>query len=97
VIKVIAVNKFGDSEFSKEGSGAVIQTGPDAPINLRNVAEITDVTKIGMIWENGVSDGGASIIDYTIYYTATTTADFTELESGVLTTQYTTRITLVAG
>lgn len=31
---------------------------PDVPINLANVAEITSGTTIGLIWEDGVDDGG---------------------------------------
>jgi len=96
-IKVIAENQFGESDLSDPGNGAVMQTVPDAPVNLKNVPEITDVSKIGLTWENGVSNGGADIIDYTIYYTKDTQADFTELDKGILTNQYTTKVTLVAG
>lgn len=37
---------------------------PDAPINLSNVAEVTDATTIGLQWESPLFDGGSNVIDY---------------------------------
>jgi len=43
MIKVVAENKFGESDLSDPGEGAVMQTVPDSPINLVDVPEITGV------------------------------------------------------
>lgn len=40
--KVIAGNIVGDSDYSAVGNGAVILTVPDKPINLANVAAVTN-------------------------------------------------------
>jgi hypothetical protein len=34
IAKVVAINSYGDSFESEHGSGAIILTKPDAPINL---------------------------------------------------------------
>jgi hypothetical protein len=63
-VKVIAVNAFGESINSNVGDGAEVLSVPDAPVNLINIVEVTNAEAIGFGWENGVSDGGTSIIDY---------------------------------
>ena len=68
MIKVVAENKFGDSDLSIPGDGAVIQTVPDAPINIVNEVAITSDNKIGLKWENGLSDGGSPVESYTVFY-----------------------------
>jgi hypothetical protein len=82
--------------ISEEGSGAVIQYVPDAPIDLVNLPEITDAEKIGLSWNAGVSDGGISVIDYKIFYALEGEA-YTELVSGVVPTTYTTTEDLIDG
>jgi hypothetical protein len=52
--------------MSPEGGSALIVYVPDAPLALADVPAITDATKVGLTWTNGVSDGGTDIIDYTI-------------------------------
>lgn len=54
--------------MSPEGSGAVIQYVPDAPVSLTNDPLTTIDTTIRFTWADGVSDGGTSVIDYTVYY-----------------------------
>ena len=49
--KVVATNFYGDSDFSEAGNGALTQLVPDAPVNLQNVPEITDATKIKFSWD----------------------------------------------
>lgn len=66
--KVIAYNAYGDSVESAVGGGAVIQLVPDAPINFVNVPSITRDTVIGLSWQDGLSNGGTSIIDYEIFF-----------------------------
>jgi hypothetical protein len=68
VAKVVSVNIYGDSEMSPEGSGAVIQYVPDAPVSLTNDPLTTVDTTIRFTWADGASDGGTSVIDYTVYY-----------------------------
>jgi hypothetical protein len=36
VVKIISVNVYGESDQSSQGSGAVVQIVPDAPINVAN-------------------------------------------------------------
>lgn len=66
-VKIKSVKAYGDSIYSDAGSGALIQYVPDAQINLLNDASITDYTKIGITWSAGAFNGGASLIDYTLY------------------------------
>jgi hypothetical protein len=40
--KIIAGNIVGDSDYSSVGNGATIMTVPDSPINVADVAAITD-------------------------------------------------------
>jgi hypothetical protein len=84
VAKIVSVNVYGDSEQSSEGSGAVIQLVADAPISLANDALTTTDSVIRFTWIDGSSDGGASIIDYTVFYDQGSSS-FVELETGVLT------------
>lgn len=64
--KLIAYNAYGDSALSPEGNGAVILTTPEAPINLVEDYEDRTATTLGFSWENGASDGGSTVLDYTI-------------------------------
>ena len=67
-VKVIAVNSYGDSEFSSAGNGAVIRLVPDAPINLQNDLLVTIDSKIKFTWQDGASNGGSAVIDFAVYY-----------------------------
>lgn len=74
-----------------------MQTIPDAPISLINVAAITDVTKIGLSWKNGKSNGGSVITSYTISYAKVSESTFTEVLGTTITaTQYTTNFAIEA-
>ena len=88
--KVIAVNFYGDSEYSDEGNGAVTQLVPDAPLNLANNAAITDANNIGLTWSPGLDDGGAVVIDYKLWF-ALSNEEYTEANSveGILDELYT--------
>ena len=66
--KVLAMNAYGASGFSEVGGGALIQLVPDAPIGLTVIAAGTSATQISFNWIDGSSDGGAAVIDYSIYY-----------------------------
>ena len=41
---------------------------PDAPVNLLNDDTVTSDTVIRFTWEDGLSDGGTEILDYSVYY-----------------------------
>jgi hypothetical protein len=41
---------------------------PDAPVSLAVIAAGTSATQISFNWIDGFSDGGAAVIDYSIYY-----------------------------
>jgi len=45
---VSAQNIIGSSVFSAQGTGAVILTIPDAPINVLNIPSITNANQIGI-------------------------------------------------
>jgi hypothetical protein len=89
VVKVVAHNIYGPSLTSETGSGANIVLVPNAPINFADVTSITLASRIGLSWTPGASSGGEPIIDYRIYYDQST-ADWTELVSGVTDQFYTT-------
>ncbi len=67
-VKVISVNIYGDSVLSTVGNGAVIQYVPDAPVSLLNDPTTTTDTIIKITWSDGASDGGSSVLDYTVMY-----------------------------
>jgi hypothetical protein len=82
--KIISVNIYGDSAISEEGSGAVIQYVPDAPVNLTNDPTTTSDTVIKFTWDDGSSNGGTPVIDYIVSYDQGTD-NLIVLETGVLT------------
>jgi hypothetical protein len=57
-IKLTALNDYGESLVSEYGGGAVIQLVPDAPVLLENVLSITLDDRIGLVWYDGLSNGG---------------------------------------
>jgi hypothetical protein len=67
-VKVTSVNVYGDSVQSTAGNGAVIWYVPDSPVSLTNDPTTTSDTVIKFTWSDGASDGGSSIIDYTVMY-----------------------------
>jgi hypothetical protein len=80
--RIIATNVKGDSLESIEGNGAVIIRVPDAPINLANVPSITTGSTIGLIWEQGVNNGGTEVLDYQLAY-AYDDLDFVSIEAHI--------------
>ncbi len=63
-----AHNYYGDSLMSSTGNGAIIVYVPDAPLNLADVLSITNDAQVGLVWTNGVSNGGTAVIDYVVQY-----------------------------
>lgn len=68
----MATNLYGDSPFSPSGSGAIMMTTPDAPINLINDLTVTTRSVIKIMWSSGYSNGGSSIIDYRVSFDQST-------------------------
>ena len=66
--EIISVNVYGSSVYSTAGNGAVIQLVPDAPLNLSNDPTFSTNSVIKFTWNQGLSNGGTPVIDYTIYY-----------------------------
>ena len=62
--KVVAYNVYGDSDESPVGNGAIILTSPDPPVNLAEVVALRAADSITVSWEDGISDGGDSVVDY---------------------------------
>lgn len=69
--KVIAINSIGDSAESAQGNGAVMPvppTVPDAPTNLARDSLNTSKTEVAITWSAGASNGGADVLDYSVYW-----------------------------
>ena len=73
--------------MSDPGNGGVILTIPDSPINVANVPSSTTATQIGLVWADGLENGGSDIIDYRVQYDQGT-SNFINLESNILTRNY---------
>jgi hypothetical protein len=80
--KVIATNFYGDSPYSVPGNTGLTKLIPDAPVNLENIPETTDAFSISFSWEDGLSDGGMPVEDYTIYYDQGL-GTYIQLDSGI--------------
>lgn len=87
--RIIATNNLGSSLPSQEGNGAIILNYPDEPINLANNEQVTWGTRIGLTWDEGDSNGGAPVLDYTIMSKASDSDSFVEYQVGVVGTSAT--------
>ena len=95
-MKIVSVNVYGESIQSDSGSGAVIQSEPDAPINLANDADTTNDSQVRFTWSQGSNNGGTTVIDYSVFYDQGN-GNFILLEAGVTTEYYLTTTTLTVG
>jgi hypothetical protein len=41
---------------------------PDAPIEISNDQTVTNRYRIGIVWQEGFSDGGTPVLDYRVSY-----------------------------
>jgi len=57
-VKVVAVNRYGDSVDSLDGNGGIVVLAPDAPQSLTNRPDITSTKVISFEWQAGANDGG---------------------------------------
>jgi hypothetical protein len=94
--EVQATNAYGDSGYSEIGGGALIQLVPYAPVDVIVDPANTSATQISFTWNDGSSDGGAAVIDYSIYYDQSTST-WIELDNAIAIKSYTTSITLIEG
>lgn len=65
-----ATNIYGTSEVSVVGSGATIISVPDSPEALAEDAAERTGSTLGLVWTDGVDNGGTTIIDYRISVTS---------------------------
>jgi hypothetical protein len=66
--KLVATNVFGDSLESEAGNGAVIVTNPDSPLNIGEMPEYWSASSITIEWDEGVANGGKTVLDYRVSY-----------------------------
>ena len=57
---------LGNSNLSTLGSGAIIITSPNPPVNLIENTDKKTKNIIGISWSPPLLDGGSVIIDYTV-------------------------------
>jgi hypothetical protein len=76
-VKVTSENIYGISGTSAVGSGAILLTYPDTPLNFARDSVLNTANSITLTWSEGVADGGTNVLDYVLYYTLTT--DYTIL------------------
>ena len=86
--QVLAINVYGDSDFSLEGNGAVIITSPGEPTALSEDAGGRAKTTLGLTWTAPEFTGGDVILDYRVNYRVLG-GEFTPLASDVTETSYT--------
>jgi hypothetical protein len=67
-VKVVAYNSYGNSPDSGVGNGAVLVTIPSAPVSLIENTALRATQTIALQWQNGATNGGTPIIDYTLSY-----------------------------
>ena len=67
----------------------ITETPPSAPLNLVNVAEITNSNQIGLSWTAPLSDGGTPITEYRLWTKTESDESFQLLVGGIVGTEYT--------
>jgi hypothetical protein len=87
--KVLAKNSYGSSDFSLVGGTATVVLVPDAPLGLQDDTAVTNSVQVGLKWQDGVANGGTSVIDYQVWYDLGTGAPYQVLASNILTRSYT--------
>ena len=65
---VTAYNVYGVSETSHIGSGVIILTIPDSPLEFVEDTIVRTRSTIGLTWQKGVNNGGTDVIDYRINF-----------------------------
>jgi len=94
---VIATNAYGSSPRSEFGNGGVIVLVPDAPISLADDTTVTSRSVIRFTWAPAASDGGSTILSYTVTYDESVGNLGTVLKTGITDLSYTSDITILSG
>ena len=76
---VIAQNLYGDSAESQPGNGAYMLTNPSEPLNLREETSMRTASTLGLVWDQGIFDGGESVSSYAVSEFDADTGDYTLL------------------
>lgn len=84
-----AYNDYGESLESEIGGGALVETVPSVPTSLENVPSITLDDRIGLIWIDGVSNGGTQVIDYQVWHDQGTGSAYVLLGSSLTERSFT--------
>ena len=87
--RITATNYLDSSSVSLIGNGAIILTYPDEPLNLVLNDEIVWGTNVGMSWDEGASNGGTPVLDYTIMSKNSLTQTYEERLIGLVGTSAT--------
>ena len=67
MVKVYAINSYGESPFSSYGEGGMILAKPDAPVNLKTDKTVNTDSQLSISWQEGLSNGGDAVTQYTVY------------------------------
>jgi hypothetical protein len=85
---VTATNIYGNSLASNEGNGGIIVRIPDAPLSLLEDETQRTATTLGLVWTNGVENGGLAILDYRINIALESDGIYSVLASNIQSQQY---------
>jgi hypothetical protein len=98
-VKIIATNVKGNSQESDLGYEAVLYRRPDMPINFSEDLSLRTISTIGLVWEEGVENGGAMVEDYiiTVYITVDGTVNAPYIFKSAITTTNFLAISLTRG
>ena len=87
--KVVAYNVYGPSNDSPLSNPTVLMTNPDPPINLIENTALRSFTQIALVWDDGVSNKGSSIVNYVVSIAqGANSVAFTVLENESLVKNY---------
>ena len=68
IVKVLATNNLGSSDYSQNGVGPIFLTNPDAPTTLAEKTSSRQFTTLEITWTAPTFNGGAAISDYLITF-----------------------------
>jgi hypothetical protein len=66
-VKFTVTNIYGTSPISPVGNGATLVNGPTAPLNFAEDRTLTTGYTIGLVWDEGVDNGGTPVLDYAVW------------------------------
>lgn len=83
--KVTANNVYGPS-IDSDLLPVLAARVPLAPINLANNAAVTTAYQVGLTWNEGSYNGGASVLDYQVWFKEQSESDYQIFTTGVTQT-----------